>query len=472
MMEEAHEDVVSEAQADLEAPLLRKLAMGVRFANAMADTVEEEIDPEKVATKDEVRSKYKRLMSNPKDELQHFRTGLSWLGLDQSTIPKMVWSRILFALLAFLVPIFNFTIVSCDTCDLGHRHPFEKLVQISESVLAAVSFLSLSHILHTYGLRRTLLLDRIIRESTDVQLGFQAKLKSSFSILAYMLLPTFLIQILHRGLWYYYVTVSAPWLTPIPHINLLLFILSLFSWLYRTSVFLFVCVLFRLMCSLQILRLRSYYKLLETTSQVSTILKEHMKLCNQLTTISHRFRVFLIFALFTITLSQLSSLFQILLSAKTINFFRAGDLAVCSLVQLTGLALCLQGAAKITHKAQHIVASVSKWHALATCSPGTLVEHSSADQAGLVYGPAHPLLQSRTQSSEDLDASSRDLNFSQELAHDLEAFQKRQALVTYLQHTRAGITLYGFVLDRGFLYMIFGVAFTSTLFILGKTILA
>lgn len=80
------------------------------------------------------------------------------------------------------------------------------------------------------------------------------------------------------------------------------------------------------------------------------------------TTNSHRFRLFLIFALFTITLSQLSSLFQILLSARTLNF-RAGDL---SLVQLTGLVLCLQGAAKITHKAQHIVASVSKWHAMAT----------------------------------------------------------------------------------------------------------
>ncbi|KAG0582571.1 hypothetical protein KC19_3G070200 [Ceratodon purpureus] len=469
-MEEAYENG-AEPQADIEAPLLRKLAIGVRFANAVADAVEEEIDPEKEAAKEEMRNKYKRSMSNPKDELRQFRSGLSWLGLDQSTTPKVVWSRILFVLLAFLVPIFNFTFVSCDTCDLGHRHPFEKLVQISESVLAAVSFLSLSHILHTYGLRRTLLLDKIIRESIDVQLGFNAKLKSSFSILAYMLLPAFLIESFHRAWWYYYVTVSAPYLANIPHINLLLFTLSILSWLYRTSVFLFMCVLFRLMCSLQILRLRSYYKLLETTSEVSTILKEHMKIRNQLTTISHRFRVFLIFALFTITLSQLSSLFQILLSAKMINFFRAGDLAVCSLVQLTGLGLCLQGAAKITHKAQHIVASVSKWHALATCSPGTILEASS-DRAGKVYGPAHPLLHSRSHSSEDLEASSRDLNFSEELAHDLEAFQKRQALVTYLQHTRAGISLYGFVLDRGFLYMIFGVTFSSTLFILGKTILA
>lgn len=470
-MEEGYGDG-AEAQADVEEPLLRKLALGVQFANAMGDSVEEEIDPEKEEWKQQLRDKYTRSLSNPKDELRQFRTGLSWLGLDQSSTPKVVWSRILFVLLAVLVPVFNFTFVSCDACDLGHRHPFEKLVQISESLLAAVSFLSLSHILHTYGLRRTLLLDKIIRESVDVQLGFQAKLKSSFSMLAYMLLPTFLIETFHRALWYYYVTVSAPYLANIPNANLLLFALSILSWLYRTSVFLFMCVLFRLMCALQILRLRSYYKLLETTSEVTTILKEHMKIRTQLTTISHRFRLFLIFALFTIILSQLSSLFQILLSAKTINFFRAGDLAVCSLVQLTGLVLCLQGAAKITHKAQHIVASVSKWHAMATCSPGTILEASSNSAAGKVYGPAHPLLHTRSQSSDDLEASSRNLNFSEELAHDLEAFQKRQALVTYLQHTRAGISLYGFVLDRGFLYMIFGVAFSSTLFILGKTILA
>ncbi len=43
--------------------------------------------------------------------------------------------------------------------------------------------------------------------------------------------------------------------------------------------------------------------------------------------------------------------------------------------------------------------------------------------------------------------------------------------VTYLQHSRAGISLYGFVLDRGFLYAMFGVTFSLTLFILGKTII-
>lgn len=454
------------SRADVEAPLLGRSPK----VNFHPHDSEEELDHEVIEKRAKLSNKYKRTLSNPRDELRQFRSGLAWLGLDQSSTIKVIWSGFVFVALAALVPIFNFTFVSCETCDESHQHPFEKLVQISESVLAAVSFLSLSHILRTYGLRRTLLLDKIVKESEEVQLGYEEKLKNSFSILAGMLFPTFLIAIAHRGWWYSYVTVSFPYLADVPRVNVILFGAAVISWLYRTSVFLFMCVLFRLMCSLQVLRLKGYNKLLETTSEVAIILKEHMRIRAQLTTISHRFRLFLIFALFTIVFSQLSSLFEILLSAKQINFFRAGDLAVCSLVQLTGLMLCLQGAAKITHKAQHIVAAVSKWHALATCCPSTIMRSASDNLKGNVYGPAHPLL-NKGSSSEDLEITNQ-LTFEQELAHDLEAFQKRQALVTYLQHTRAGISLYGFVLDRGFLYMIFGVTFSSTLFVLGKTILA
>lgn len=99
-------------------------------------------------------------------------------------------------------------------------------------------------------------------------------------------------------------------------------------------------------------------------------------------------------------------------------------------MQLTGLALCLKGAAKITHKAQQIVAIVSKWHALATCSPSALNDRSSQG-SGVTYGPAHPNL-NRGSSSEDLEASGREWNsLEEELAHDLEAYQQVQALGTF-----------------------------------------
>ncbi len=122
------------------------------------------------------RALYKRLLSNPKDELRHFRSGLAWLGLDQSTPTNVVLSWIVFSLFAVVVPVANYTFVSCSECGEEHSHPFEQLVQVSESALAAVSFFCLSHIIRHYGLRRTLLLDKIMKESHEVQLGYEQEL--------------------------------------------------------------------------------------------------------------------------------------------------------------------------------------------------------------------------------------------------------------------------------------------------------
>ncbi|CAK9858007.1 unnamed protein product [Sphagnum jensenii] len=426
------------------------------------------------------RALYKRLLSNPKDELRHFRSGLLWLGLDQSSPTKVVLSWIVFFLFTLVVPVFNYNFVSCSECGEEHGHPFEKMVQVSETALAAVSFLCLSNIVRQYGLRRTLLLDKIIKESHDVRLGYEQELRSAFSLLAWILLPCFLIELIFRAWWYIYVSISIPFVPADSRLNVLLCSTGMLSWLYRTSVFLFMCVLFRLMCCLQILRLKGYKKLLEDTPDVSVILSEHLRIRSQLLTISHRFRIFMVSSLFTISFSQMSSLFVILGSAKSINFFRAGDLAVCSAVQLTGLVLCLHGAAKITHRAQRIVGIVSQWHALATCNPSAVTASTDADNfnsdplqrspAAVLYGPAHPLLYN--DSCDDLESSMPRIQSDVEQSiHDFEAYQKRQALVTYLQHSRAGISLYGFVLDRGFLYAMFGVTFSLTLFILGKTII-
>jgi hypothetical protein len=121
------------------------------------------------------------------------------------------------------------------------------------------------------------------------------------------------------------------------------------------------------------------------------------------------------------------------------------------MVQLTGLVLCLHGAAKITHRAQRIVNIVSQWHALATVYPGAVTHRS--DKAlledkekvgkqqpptfpGTLYAPAHPLLyhDSSEDMDHDTDSESDDSpRFSSDIEqsiHDLESIQKRQALGT------------------------------------------
>ncbi|KAG0578780.1 hypothetical protein KC19_4G049000 [Ceratodon purpureus] len=420
------------------------------------------------------------VLSHPHDELRYFRNGLRCLGLDQSTKFKVGLSWIVFVLFTFIVPFVNLTHVSCPDCDPQHRHPFEGLVQIAESSLAAVSFLCLSHIVRRHGLRRTLLLDRIVRESVEVRTGYESELHSAFSLLASILLPVATIEIVFRVWWYYYVTVTIPFIEDDRRLSLILniafFSSGLLSWLYRTSVFLFTCILFRLMCSLQILRLKGYIKLLGTTPNVSIILTEHMRIRSQLTTISHRFRAFMVLSLFTISFSQVWSLFVLLSSYEKFNFFRAGDLVVCSVVQVTGLMLCLNGASKITHRAQRIIGIVSQWHALATCNPHAVTDSQKngddpSQWSTTMRGPAHPHLYNDSSEENDSDEDSpRHSNDVDQYIHDMENFQKRNALVCYLQQAKTGISLYGCVLDRGFLYGMFGCTVSLTLFILGKTI--
>ncbi|CAM6088456.1 unnamed protein product [Calypogeia fissa] len=421
-----------------------------------------------------VRRIYRRLLSSNRmsnvDELQRFQSYLFFLTLDQSTTTRLVCSWIIFLFFTVTVPLLSWVYVSCEKCDYSHSHPFQQLVDFSESALGAVSFLCVTRILRKYGLKKVLLLDKLGHDATFVQLGYQNELHNSFKLLAYIIIPCMIAELVHKVWYYRCASVQVPFLYQEPVLNMILCAVTLVAWLYKSTVFLFVCVLFRLMCSLQLLRLQGYIKLLEETSDVSTILKEHMRIRDQLLLISHRYRNFVLLSMFTITFSQLTSLFVVTDKENKINFFRAGDLVVCSIVQLSGFVLCLHGAAKITHRAQRIMSIVSQWHAVATCSPSTVSHSEDLSSPSHPLGPAHPLLYN--DSCGDFEHT---INVADRPAHspphDVEAFQQRQALMDYLQFANAGISLYGFVLDRGFLFAVFGIEFSLTLFILGKTIL-
>ena len=117
-------------------------------------------------------------------------------------------------------------------------------------------------------------------------------------------------------------------------INSILFMFVLASWVYRTGVFLLVCVLFRLTCELQILRLQGVNKLFETSngsgSDAIVIFNEHLRIRKQLWVTSHRYRFFIIVCLFIITVSQFVALLLVLTSKTDKNFFNSGDIVVRS----------------------------------------------------------------------------------------------------------------------------------------------
>lgn len=56
---------------------------------------------------------------------------------------------------------------------------------------------------------------------------------------------------------------------------------------------------------------------------------------------------------------------------------------VSSIVELVGIIICLQAAAKISHRAQGLASVTSRWHALVTCSSSDATENlESSHPAG------------------------------------------------------------------------------------------
>lgn len=100
------------------------------------------------------------------------------------------------------------------------------------------------------------------------------------------------------------------------------------SWLYRTSIFFLACVLYRVSCYLQILRLEDFAQVFQLETDVALVLLEHLRVRRTLRIISHRFRTFLLFTLLLVTASQFASLLVTTKSDSSIDIYTAGELAV------------------------------------------------------------------------------------------------------------------------------------------------
>lgn len=104
--------------------------------------------------------------------------------------------------------------------------------------------------------------------------------------------------------------------------------LELCSWFYRTLVFFLVCILFRLICCLQILRLDDFAEVFKVDSNVESVLKEHLRIRRHLRIISHRYRSFILWALICITASQFACLLMTTRANADVNLYHTGELAV------------------------------------------------------------------------------------------------------------------------------------------------
>jgi len=152
------------------------------------------------------------------------------------------------------------------------------------------------------------------------------------------------------------------------------------------------------------------------------------------------------------------------------DVLHTGELALCSVVLMSGLTIILSSAAKITHQAQALTGQTTKWHACCTIEPvpdNELDPGSNQNSMTEEYAETESDCESSEETGdEDMLENTR---FMQPHSHVI-SFQKRQALVTYLENNKAGITVFGFTLDRSYLHTIFMLEWTLFLWLLGKTI--
>jgi hypothetical protein len=103
---------------------------------------------------------YARSKSMIFDELRKFCVSLKWCALDHSTCVGKLISYLLFIFLTFIVPLFTSLFVRVPASSPeDDPFSFNKLVQLPESGLALIAFITLSCFFRRYVPQSTLSLD-------------------------------------------------------------------------------------------------------------------------------------------------------------------------------------------------------------------------------------------------------------------------------------------------------------------------
>uniref|UniRef100_A0ACD5ZN37 Uncharacterized protein n=1 Tax=Avena sativa TaxID=4498 RepID=A0ACD5ZN37_AVESA len=411
---------------------------------------------------------YARSKSVIHDELHSFRVFLQWCALDHSTPAARAASYAVFLALALAVPAAVSASLRADASlspSSASAVTFNRVATLTASGLAAISFATLAVFFRRCGgLRQLLFLDGGLRDDTAfVRHRYERELDRAFRLLAALLVPALCVEAAHKAVFFFSTVRVEPAPVAVAILPLLAglpwravaLVATVASWVYRTGVFLLVCVLFRLTCELQILRFEGIYHMFDAEACAASdeIFVEHRRIRTQLLATSHRYRVFIICCLVTITVSQLGALLVALSSKDGKSFANSGDLLVGSCVQLSGFFMCLFGAARITHRAQRIVSIASQWHMRMVTA--VVLHHGK---------PA--LTPAVSTSATDIDTVALTVPTGSACCE----YKSRQALVTYLWHNSGGITLFGFTLDRGLLHTIFAFEMTLVLWILSKAV--
>ncbi|KAF8378129.1 hypothetical protein HHK36_029466 [Tetracentron sinense] len=397
--------------------------------------------------------------------LQRLETFLCFFGFRQSSLLSFLLSWAALFLVGVTVPVLILEISYCSGCEKYQINKFELHILASQACLAAVSLLCVSHKLRKYGIRKFLFVDRYHGHMIRFRKEYIEKIEGFFRLLVLWILPCFFLKTAREVIRIIYVHHESWWK------SIAILLALVVSWTYLITISLSACVLFNLVCNLQVIHFDDYGKLLERNCDVSVFIEEHIRLRHHLSKISHRFRIYLLLEFLVVTTSQFVTLFQTTGYRGIITFVNGGDFAVSSIVQVVGIILCLHAAAKISHRAQGIASVASRWHALVTCSSTDASQLRVSNSVGN-FEAAYPVVPLSINYSES-DLESLDyvaMPTNTQLASYMSSYHKRQAFVMYLQSNPSGVTIFGWTVDRALINTIFFIELSLVLFVLGKTI--
>ncbi|CAH2071525.1 unnamed protein product [Thlaspi arvense] len=401
------------------------------------------------------------------------------LWFDQSNRVKTLISWSVFFLLAVIVPLASHFVLTCADCDFKLRRPYDALIQLSLSIFAGISFLSLSDWFRKYGIRKFLFFNKLNDVSEKVRIGYEAEIQRSTRLLAIFVLPSLTLQAIYRIWWYASGSDNIPYIISPTLSHVVACTLQLSSWLYRNSLFIIACIVYQIVCHFHSLRLDDFARRFasEITDFRST-LAEHLRIRRELKVVSHRFRRFILLSLVFVTATQFMALLTTTRASVPFDIYELGELALCSISLVSGVFICLKSATQMTHKAHSVTSIATKWNVCATLNTfDDDLDDGEAPKCPTSRQHSRTLSHRRIaiQSSDDEEEVEGDSDLEYTTIHpiyvrDISSFQKRQALVTYLENNKAGITVYGFLMDKTWLRMIFSIELALLLWLLRKTI--
>ncbi|XP_027337872.1 uncharacterized protein LOC113851558 [Abrus precatorius] len=394
--------------------------------------------------------------------LARLKVLLTLLGFNQSSFFSFTVSWTAFTVVGVAAPLVALQVYDTDKNQIKG---FEFVIVLFQTCLAAVSLLCFSHNLRKYGLTRFLFVDRNAAQMPCFHHAYVTQISGSLRLIILWVLSCFLLKTVREITRLSLAEHGSLWLSVAVVLALII------SWTSVSAISLSACVLFHLVCNLQVIHFDDYGKLLQRESDVLLFMEEHIRLRYHLSKISHRFRIYLLLQFLVVTASQFVTLLQVTGYGGTLTFINGGDFAVSTLVQVVGIIICLHAATKISHRAQGIVSLASRWNALVTCASDASQLRYSAS-AGSLEGANHlnPIYLDSSES--DLESmESLGMPSNTRLALYTSSHHKRQAFVMYLQTNHGGITIFGWTVDRSLVNTIFFLELSLVTFVLSKTIL-